>query len=307
MQPDKRKVNMCLPQLEVDQFYKIWKPLLFFANERYHLISEWKNKTMDTKLRTEDVVKVRDRIWQDKDLLNQFVNQNPANYSKQDLDQVINWKYRRSGDFFIFKSFKKHAIFIAQDNSRDVFAVKGLYSPISEIFPYLPILVKAVLLPHGNEIISDGLYQIYNVSFGSGIIEDYKTIYDDARERGKIISSLLPPSEPVTPQELIKKAEATNKKVLADFEKYLLRTGSSLKIIERDLTTIRLLATESLGHTAKPLSLRDLTDKELTTFLDNLPANARHSSVIGLKRFVHFALDTGRIEWDSAENMLLVL
>ena len=298
---------MCLPLPEVDRFYKIWKSLLFFTNGKYHLISAWEIATMDTKLRLEDVNIVRNRIWQDDDLLIQFINQNPANLSQEDLDIVRSWKYRLQGDFFIFKSLKKHAILIAQDKTRDVIAVKGLYSPFSEIFPYLPILVKAVLLPFGNEIISDGLYQPYNVSFGSGIIKGYKTLFDDAKERGEIISSLLPPSESIAPQDLINKAEATNKKVLADFEKYLLRSGSSLKIIERDLNAIHRLATENLCDTVKPLSLRDLTEKELTRFLDDLPADERHNAAIGLKRFVHFALDTERIDWKTAEDMLSVL
>ena len=57
----------------------------------------------------------------------------------------------------------------------------------------------------------------------------------------------------------------------------------------------------------KPLSLRDLTEKELTRFLDDLPADERHNAAIGLKRFVHFALDTERIDWKTAEDMLSVL
>jgi hypothetical protein len=298
---------MCLPLPEVDRFYKIWKSLLFFANGQYHLISAWENATLDTTLMSKDVVIVRDRIWQDNDLLVQFVNQNPTHLPQEDLNIVRNWKHHLQGDYFILKSLRKHTIFIAQDKSSKVFAVKGLYSPFSEVFPYLPILVKAVLLPYEDEIISDGLYPIYNISFGSGIIKGYKTIFDDAKERGEIISSLLPFSEPISPQERINKAETTNKKVVADFEKYLLRSGSSLKIIERDLITIRHLATENLSDTTEPLSLRDLKKKELTRFLNNLPADERHNSAIGLKRFVHFALDTERIDWKTAEDMLSAL
>ena len=87
----------------------------------------------------------------------------------------------------------------------------------------------------------------------------------------------------------------------------MLRTGSSLKIVERDLATIQRLAIENLSYTAEQLLLRDFTKKELISFLDKLPADARHKSAIGLKRFIHFALDTGRIDWDSADEMLLVL
>jgi hypothetical protein len=73
------------------------------------------------------------------------------------------------------------------------------------------------------------------------------------------------------------------------------------------MASIRDLAIENLKQAEEPLSLRGLTDKELASFLDGLPKQARHNSAIGLKRFVQFARDTGRIEWDSAEDMLLVL
>ena len=298
---------MCLPTPEVDRFYRVWKSLLFYANEQYQLIPAWKTANLETELRSEDVLQVRERLWQDDGLRERFAAQNPARLSDADLALVENWKHRLQGDFVLFKVLKKHAIFLAQDQSGDVLAVKGLYSPFSEIFPFIPILVKAVLLPYEGEIICDGLFQPYNVSFGSGIIGDWNAVYADAKERGEIITSLPRAFKSISPQEQKKKAEATNKKVLADYEKHLLRSGSSLKIIERDLATVRRLALEHLENATAPRSLRDLTDKELSEFLDGLPADTRHNAAIGLKRFVQFMRDTGRIDWNEAEDMLVVI
>jgi hypothetical protein len=298
---------MYLPILDVDRFFRVWKPLLFFANEHYRLIPTWKTATLETKLRTDDVLQVRKRIWQEDDILDRFTSQNPARLPDTDLALVQSWKQRREGDFLILKELKKYTIFLPQDNSGDVLAVKGLYSRFSEIFPYFPIMVKAVLLLYEEEIIGDGLYSPYNVSFGGGMVGEWNAVYADAKERGEIITSLKGSARPLSPQEKGKKAEATNKKVLADFEKHLLRTGSSLKIVERDLATVRQLAQINLEDPDGPRSLRDLESEGLTKFVDSLPPDARHAAGIGLKRFVQFMRDTGRMDWDEAEDMLMVV
>jgi hypothetical protein len=278
-----------------------------FANEQYQLIPTWKAATLETKLRTDDVLQVRERIWQEDGILDRFTSQNPAHLPDTDLALVQSWKYRRQGDFLILKELKKHAILLPQDHFDDVLAVKGLYSRFSEIFPYFPILVKAVLLPYEGEIIGDGLYSPYNVTFGSGMVGEWNAIYADAKERGEILTSLTGSAQPISSEEKAKKAEATNRKVITDFEKQLLRASSSLKIVERDLATVRQLAQVSLEDRGEPHSLRDLTEKEYSAYLDGLPADARHTAEIGLKRFVQFMRDTGRMDWDEAENMLMVV
>jgi hypothetical protein len=298
---------MCLPTREVDRFYSVWKSLLFFANEQYRLIPAWKNANQETKLRIEDVLPVRDRIWQDDGLFDKFSAQNPDHLPAADLALVESWKHRRQGDFLLLKELKKHAIFLAQDKTGDVLAVKGLYSPFSEIFEFIPIMVKAVLLPYEGEIICDGLFQPYNISFGGGITGEWNAVYADAKERGEMITCLPRSLKPVSAQEQTKKAETTNKKVLADFEKHLLHTGSSLKIVERDLVTVQQLALRSLQNPGKPLSLRNLTDKEISAYLIGAPADTRHNAAIGLKRFIQFMRDTGRMDWDEAEELLVVL
>jgi hypothetical protein len=298
---------MCLPTVDIDRFYRVWKLLLFFTNDQYQLIPTWNAVTPETNLRSEDVLQVRERIWQEDSILDRFTSQNPAQLPDTDLALVQSWKQRRQGNFLILKELKKHAIFIVQDHSDDVLAVKGLYSRFSEIFPYFPIMVKTVLLPYEGEIIGDGLYSPYNITFGSGMVGEWNALYADAKERGAIITSLIGSAQPTSPKVNTKKAEATNRKVFADFEKQLLRSSSSLKIVERDLATIQQLAQVGLEDPVEPHSLRDLTENEYSAYLDGLPANVRHVSGIGLKRFVQFMRDTGRMDWDEAEDLLMVV
>lgn len=293
---------MTLPIPQSDRFYAIWKPLLFFVNWQRQLAPALLDADPGTKLNLPDAFKIRQAIWEDETLLDAFVAQNPAQLSAEDLDLATSWKHRRAGKFFIFKHLKKHSIFI-DDGRGEVFAVKGLYSPIEAVVgPYLPVLVETVLLPFGNEIIYDSLMQPYNVTFGSGIRGNLKAIYDDAKERGTIITALIASSQAASPADQTTQAAATNAKVLKAFQKHLYQSGQSVKIVERDLATMAAFASQAL-----PLSLREITEHTLSTYLASLPTTARGTAVTGIKRFVKFLRETERLDWDEAENLLLLL
>ncbi len=60
-------------------------------------------------------------------------------------------------------------------DNRKAYGVKGIISPLSEILPFPPpVMVEAVLLPFGNQIIIDSLLMPHNVVFGRGIVNDIK-------------------------------------------------------------------------------------------------------------------------------------
>ena len=161
---------MCLPTAQVDQFYAMWGPLLMFANDRLKIVAKLSGEGPDNTIDTQNAVKVRDALWKNEAVLDQFIAGNPAQLPPQDLNILKSWKHRRLGTFIIFKILKKHAIFISQDKEADVFAVKGLYSSFEEMFgPNLPTMVETVLLPFNDDIITDGLFQGYGLIFGGGI------------------------------------------------------------------------------------------------------------------------------------------
>jgi hypothetical protein len=298
---------MCLPVSQVDRFYIIWKPLLIFVNERGKLAPDLLGASLDTGIKVEDAVRIRDELWKDDALLDAFISQNPANLSAEDLALAMNWKYRREGSFFVYKSLKKYAIFINDRKKPEVFAIKGLYSSFEEIFPYMPILVRTVLLPFGHEIICDGLFQFYNVTFGSGVRGNLKAIYDDAKERGEIITSLLTVKQPLSLPDQAAKAEARNSKVMEEFKEYLYRSELTPKIVERDLASVAQFAAENLENSLNPHLLQEIESGELFSFLSDLPETARRHAGTSFKRFVQFMRDSGRLKWDEANELLVML
>ena len=88
---------MRLPVHQVDRFYSIWRPLLFFANERRRIVPSLLGADETTPLPPQEVVKIRDAIWADESLREAFIAQNPAGLSAEDLALVDSWKYRRQG------------------------------------------------------------------------------------------------------------------------------------------------------------------------------------------------------------------
>jgi hypothetical protein len=295
---------MCLPTHEVDRFYKMWFSLLRFANEKLKIVPNLSPKGPEDSIASKHAIKVRDALWKNEAILDQFIEENPAWLPPEDLNILKNWKYRRQGNFIVYKVLKKHAIFISQDKHADVFAVKGLYNSFEEMFGTdFPRLVEAVLLPFNNEITTDGLMPSYNLIFGRGILDGLKAVYDDAKERGEIITTLLPTS-PAPRENQVAKVQKTNAKVLADFEKYLFSSRLSPKIVQRDVSVIVDFAQAILIRQPEPTSLRDFGVKDLRDYIQVVPEPVRKQANLSLKRFISFLRESGRLDWTEAEKLL---
>ncbi len=296
---------MVLPTPQVDQFYRMWRPLLNFVNAELQIFPSLSGAGAKNDVDVNLAVKVRDTLWEKPEILDRFIEKNPAQLPSEDLAILRTWRYRRQGDFIIYKVLKKHSIFFSQDKTDDVFAVKGLYSPFDDIFgPYLPVMVKTVLLPFNDVIIADGLFESYNVSFGPGIRSQFKTVYENAKELWEIITTLLPDREPPSRESQAAKVEAINTKILDAFQKHQYKSGLSPKTVERDFMTVQSFVQSQLSQQAEPTSLRELEPNIIQNYLQSMPDKDQKTASLGLKRFIVFLRDTERIDWDKAENLL---
>jgi hypothetical protein len=94
------------------------------------------------------------------------VSQNPNGLLADDLAIVRKWKGFISGTFQMFRSLKKHAIFISADST--VYAGLSLYDYFKDMFPGhpTPINVDAVLLPFKGHIVYDGMLKMFPIFWG---------------------------------------------------------------------------------------------------------------------------------------------
>ncbi|HJT58224.1 MAG TPA: hypothetical protein VJ761_17095, partial [Ktedonobacteraceae bacterium] len=144
------------------------------------------------RLDPQDVMKIRDVLWQDDTLRTDFIAENPAHLPVEDLAIVKSWQHRVSGNFFVVRYLKKYTVFLSSETPAHAYGVLGLYSPIEEVIgPYLPIYVQAVLLPFEDHIIYDSILAPFRMHFGPGMRSGFNDSYRDVQEREGMITNLL--------------------------------------------------------------------------------------------------------------------
>lgn len=181
-----------LPPDEAALFFRLMWALQFYVNQQLKIVRGPKSAAAYAKLGTQKKYKVREALYQHKELIETFVAENPAGLAPEELSIVATWKRCVVGDFYIDRFLKRHTIFISGGKDERVYGVLGLYEPLEDVAPDwpLPIYVQAVLLPFRGRIIYDGLLAPYSVTFGAGIRGDLNEIYQRAKQAGRIVESL---------------------------------------------------------------------------------------------------------------------
>jgi hypothetical protein len=275
----------------VDRFYSIWKPLMLFVNQRRKIVPGMLPANYTGPWLVSEVVKLRDALWADDSLREAFIAENPASLPPADLAIVESWRQRRAGNFYVFKHGRQHSFFIATTEKPEVYGVIGLASPLVDVVPFVPCHVETVLLPFDGPIIYDSLIRPYSVTLGSSIRSSLENVYRDAKERGAILTSLLP--TPLSPQEKQTKARATNTRVLTAFRIHLARLNLSSWILDRDLAAVTAFANSLLATPTGPVSLRDFG---VAAVQGHVASGPPQESLVGLKRFLRFLRDTERMD-----------
>lgn len=183
---------MKLSQPDAQLFFDLMLPLQWYASQQAGLLPTIKSFNAYKDSDMEDKVEVRDYIFTHPELIDQFVQNNPAKFAPEELAIVAGWKNFIHGDFFIERLLKKYSIFI--DDKDNVYGVLGLTEGLNEIIDKrrLPLRVNAVLLPFKGRIVYDGLFRWYNIYFGSGIKSSLKQTYLIAKDNNAIIETLAP-------------------------------------------------------------------------------------------------------------------
>jgi hypothetical protein len=183
-------------------FYKLFSALLGYVNRKLNLVPEqFSVESEYTSLPPQTRGTVRDALYEHRELIDQFIAENPAGLSTDELKIVASWKHAIVGKFYIFRYLKKHTIFINISNKPyKAYGVLGLADPIEEVVSRpLPVLCNTVLLPFKGQIIYDGLIAPYSILFGGGVRRHLNEDYNEAKQTFGIITSLPEGSQPPPP------------------------------------------------------------------------------------------------------------
>ena len=187
---------MRLSPEEVALFYKLYPALLLFTNERLQL------EDIDTAeqlmhLPVEKRLVIREALFENGKLIEEFVESNPEKFTQQELDIVLSWKNFIKGKFYLLRQLKKYAIFLPLGKEPKAYGVLAIADLFTELVPFMPIMVDTVLLPFRGKIIYDGLLSSQSIYFGGGIKRSLNDSYNEAKAKYGIITSLSQTAESV--------------------------------------------------------------------------------------------------------------
>ncbi len=196
---------MLLPLHDVQLFFKLHWALMFFVNQRLKVVpDDIANADAFAALSPNVRLKVRDALSTNADLVQSFVDENPAHLTDDELDIVRSWRHLVHGKFYVFRELKKYTVFLSTNDPVIAYGVVALSQPFEELIgPYLPVLTQTVLLPFKDMIVYDGLLNTSRISFGPGIRRHLNEDFKEAKARHGIVT-LLPMSDKPIPAKVPK-------------------------------------------------------------------------------------------------------
>jgi hypothetical protein len=246
---------MLLSPRDVELFFRLHRTLMFFVNQRLKVIPDDVTSPEEfSSLPPETRLKVRDAFLKDTDLLQAFVEENPACLHSDELAIVQSWQQLLHAKFYLFRQLKKYMVFLTADKETVVaYGVLALSQPFDELVgPYLPVLTETVLLPFRDKIVYDGLMSSYPISFGGGIKRMLNESFKEAKARHGIVTSLPMSNEPLPsrspkPRAMPKPPTREEKEEAVDVIISLIDQFCKEHLNEEYATMCRKLA-ESLGR-----------------------------------------------------------
>ncbi|MBI2151308.1 hypothetical protein HYU21_01115 [Candidatus Woesearchaeota archaeon] len=184
-----------LPKEDVLLFHKLMDALLLFVNQETGLIKSASDLAELHKNDIEKTMPLREKIFSDKsDFIERFIAKNPFNFSKEELEIIASWRKYKSGQFFVVKHLPSYSLFYSSD-SKTVYGVKGILDSFEEKFNgYAPIMIQITLISFKRQIIYDGVFAPFRISFGGNMRKTIKSESEEAIQRAGIITSLDQPT-----------------------------------------------------------------------------------------------------------------
>jgi hypothetical protein len=186
---------MLLSETEADRFLNLYKSLLVHVNQRSKLFPKVKTVADLEKRAFGDMYKLREKLYKDTTLFADFIREVLAKSNPEEISTVEAWErnYIRE-QFYLLRFLKNYSVFLTVKEPHKAYGVLGLTTPFEDMVSGgLPVVVEAVLLPFAGKVVSDGFLAGGNISFGSGMRQSINTLYEEAKARYGIITSLDTP------------------------------------------------------------------------------------------------------------------
>ena len=177
-------------QEDAKLFIKLYQSLIYYVIVKYDLL-DMENPEEIKRVSLEETKDLRDELYNHPEVIQEFIEENPFNFSPNELDIIREWNHFVKGRFIIFRSLKKYTIFLdLKEESPKVYGVLALYHSFEEVVGPLPVMADAILLPFKGKIVYDGIVNRSSLTFGSSARRNFNDAYQKAKFRFGIIESL---------------------------------------------------------------------------------------------------------------------
>lgn len=141
----------------------------------------------------EDMQRRARRIWRDPSLIDSYIQESDRRrgkeyFTEEDRQILHSWKRFRTGVFYLVSHEADGTLLV--NKSKEVYQIKGLQSPMEELFPAPPIIVETTLLPWKDVLITDGLYSPVGILKPDSVRDTLQVLCRRAMENGTVITSL---------------------------------------------------------------------------------------------------------------------
>lgn len=183
---------MKLPEDERRLFLNLYSKLLLWTNRELGLAEGVSSPEEFRELSFEKKVEIRDNLWDRLDLIDSFLGEDPFDLSSEKLKIVRSWKENFIRDrFLLIRHLKDYSVFLDSEDPPHAYGVLGLTDDFEAMLgTNLPVALQTVLLPFKGRIVYDGFFRPYLVRFGGEMQKDFNRLYQEAKSRLGIISSL---------------------------------------------------------------------------------------------------------------------
>ena len=205
---------MHLSEEQVLRFTRLYEALLTFVNDELHVVDDlFDHETM--LMDPEEELDVADALWANRTMIDEFVSKNPYKLNKGDLAAIKGWKMAIYDDFVILDHTAAYSVFTTDEFA---FGVRGISQGIASLFPQVPVMVKAALIPFDGAIIYARTMNAMNLVFGSGMLDMFDDWYESALRKHSLITTVPEFIEAYDRHRKIGEEKAV-KKLVKDLEK----------------------------------------------------------------------------------------
>ena len=158
------------------RFFDTMDALLYYVNDRFRVVEGF-TLNSDSQIGDMKTALVARTLWENVEVIDDFVRENPQRLPQRCLDDALKWKNALPGMYTVVRYQGGRAIMM---NDVGVFAVGGLTLDIEGEIGPAPAYVDLVLLPFDDMIVYDGFLQAYD---GNGTSAEATQIQDEFENR----------------------------------------------------------------------------------------------------------------------------